>query len=207
MFSMILPASASSYSEDERTEAVQEVMMPQAAPEASEASEEAGSSRPRIAVVDDDIDIANYVKVLLSPNYNVTVYFDGDSALKGMTEETPNLIISDVVMPGMSGYELCKAVKGELQLSHIPVVLVTAKVAVENQVEGLGVGADAYVTKPFQPAYLLGLRLPNLPQTPFGLLIILHPKTLVLLLFGLHHRFFKHHSFLPLRAQRAKTIH
>ena len=157
VFSVVLPASASSYLEDERTEAVQEVMMPQAAHEASEASEEAGNSRPRIAVVDDDIDIANYVKVLLSPNYNVTVYFDGDSALKGMTEETPNLIISDVVMPGMSGYELCKAVKGELQLSHIPVVLVTAKVAVENQVEGLGVGADAYVTKPFQPAYLLAL--------------------------------------------------
>ena len=74
-----------------------------------------------------------------------------------MTEEAPSLIISDVVMPGMSGYELCKAVKGELELSHIPVVLVTAKVAVENQVEGLGVGADAYVTKPFQPAYLLAL--------------------------------------------------
>ena len=157
VFSFILPVSAASYSEDERTEAVQEVVMPQAAQEASGPAEEAGSDRPRIAVVDDDIDIANYVKVLLSPTYNVTVYFDGDSALKGMTEEAPNLIISDVVMPGMSGYELCKAVKGELQLSHIPVVLVTAKVAVENQVEGLGVGADAYVTKPFQPAYLLAL--------------------------------------------------
>ena len=97
------------------------------------------------------------MKGLLSPYYNVSVYFDGASALKGMTEEAPSLIISDVVMPGMSGYELCKAVKGELELSHIPVVLVTAKVAVENQVEGLGVGADAYVTKPFQPAYLLAL--------------------------------------------------
>ena len=157
VFSFIIPAGAASYSEDERTEAVQEVVMPQVAQEASDSEAEAGRDRPRIAVVDDDIDIANYVKVLLSPHYNVTVYFDGASALKGMTEETPNLIISDVVMPGMSGFELCKAVKGELQLSHIPVVLVTAKVAVENQVEGLGVGADAYVTKPFQPAYLLAL--------------------------------------------------
>ena len=157
VFSFIIPAGAASYSEDEKSEATQEVVLPQAAEEASGPAEQAGSDRPRIAVVDDDIDIANYVKVLLSPNYNVTVYFDGASALKGMTEEAPNLIISDVVMPGMSGYELCKAVKGELQLSHIPVVLVTAKVAVENQVEGLGVGADAYVTKPFQPAYLLAL--------------------------------------------------
>ena len=157
VFSLILPTGAASYSEDERSEVVQEIVMPQVAPEAAEPVPEEETDRKRIAVVDDDIDIANYVKVLLSPYYNVTVYFDGATALKGMAEEAPSLIISDVVMPGMSGYELCKAVKGELQLSHIPVVLVTAKVAVENQVEGLGVGADAYVTKPFQPAYLLAL--------------------------------------------------
>ena len=133
------------------------MVVPQASQEAQPTDSSEDTDRKRIAVVDDDIDIANYVKVLLSPYYNVSVYFDGASALKGMTEEAPSLIISDVVMPGMSGYELCKAVKGELELSHIPVVLVTAKVAVENQVEGLGVGADAYVTKPFQPAYLLAL--------------------------------------------------
>ena len=74
-----------------------------------------------------------------------------------MAEDTPDLIISDVVMPGMDGYELCSRIKGDLQLSHIPVVLVTAKVAVESQVEGLDKGADAYVTKPFQPAYLMAL--------------------------------------------------
>ena len=108
-------------------------------------------------MVDDDIDIANYVKVLLSPYYNVSVYFDAASALSGMQEEIPDLVVTDVVMPGMSGYDLCEAVKSDLQLSHIPVVLVTAKVAVENQVQGLGKGADAYVTKPFQPAYLLAL--------------------------------------------------
>ena len=107
--------------------------------------------------MDDDIDIAHYVKVLLGQTYNVSVYFDAATALKGMQEEVPDLVVSDVVMPGMSGYELCEAIKGDLQLSHIPVILVTAKVAVENQVQGLGVGADAYVTKPFQPAYLLAL--------------------------------------------------
>jgi len=101
--------------------------------------------------------VANYVKVLLQPSYRVNVYFDADSALAGMATETPDLVISDVVMPGKSGYELCEAIKGDLQLSHIPVILVTAKVAVENQVQGLAKGADAYVTKPFQPAYLLAL--------------------------------------------------
>ncbi|MBO6063675.1 MAG: response regulator, partial [Bacteroidales bacterium] len=157
IFSLILPVSASSYTEDERTEIkpVYDIPAPVVDEAAPAATDEA--DRKRIAVVDDDIDIANYVKVLLSPYYNVSVYFDGASALKGMEDEIPDLVISDVVMPGMSGYELCKDLKADLQLSHIPVVLVTAKVAVENQVQGLREGADAYVTKPFQPAYLLAL--------------------------------------------------
>ena len=156
VFTVILPVSESSYTEDERTAVQPKYDIP--VPAARDAVETVpDADRKRIAVVDDDIDIANYVKVLLSPYYNVSVYFDASSALKGMEEDIPDLVISDVVMPGKSGYDLCEAVKGDLQLSHIPVVLVTAKVAVENQVQGLGKGADAYVTKPFQPAYLLAL--------------------------------------------------
>jgi len=155
-FTVILPVSASSYTEDERSEIQPVYDIPVPTDEVPAGTVETGS-RKRIAVVDDDIDIANYVKVLLGQSYNVSVYFDAASALKGMQDEVPDLVVSDVVMPGMSGYELCEAIKGDLQLSHIPVILVTAKVAVENQVQGLGVGADAYVTKPFQPAYLLAL--------------------------------------------------
>ena len=157
VFTLIIPVSASSYTEDERTEVKPVYDIPAPVVEESTEADPEEADRKRIAVVDDDIDIANYVKVLLSPYYNVSVYFDAASALSGMQEEIPDLVVSDVVMPGMSGYDLCEAVKGDLQLSHIPVVLVTAKVAVENQVQGLGKGADAYVTKPFQPAYLLAL--------------------------------------------------
>ena len=157
LFSVVLPVSASSYTEEERTtERPQLQVLPASPSPAGEEKAEEGSCK-HIAVVDDDIDIANYLKILLSPSYKVSVYFDGTSALKGMEEDVPDLVISDVVMPGMNGYELCEAIKGNLQLSHIPVVLVTAKVAVENQVQGLDKGADAYVTKPFQPAYLLAL--------------------------------------------------
>ena len=157
VFTLILPVSASSYSEDERTAAdpVQQPL-PQMSPTPVQEAGEDGAKR-RIVVVDDDIDVANYVKMLLTPQYNVIVHFDADSALKAMAEEAPDLVISDVVMPGRSGYELCEAVKGDLQLSHIPVILVTAAVAVENQVQGLNKGADAYVTKPFNPAYLKAL--------------------------------------------------
>ena len=157
VLSMILPVSASSYTEDERTNEVPQIQIlsvPKADASAPEAEE---SAKKHIAVVDDDIDIANYLKIMLQPQYKVSLYFDAQSALKGMEEDLPDLVISDVVMPGMTGYELCEKIKGDLQLSHIPVVLVTAKVAVENQIQGLDKGADAYVTKPFQPAYLMAL--------------------------------------------------
>ena len=157
VFSLVLPVTAASYTEDERT--VETPLLPTrelAENIGPETPEEDGSKR-HIVVVDDDIDIANYLKVILKPQYKVSLYFDAESALKGMEEDVPDLVISDVVMPGMDGYELCARIKGDLQLSHIPVVLVTAKVAVESQVQGLDKGADAYVTKPFQPAYLLAL--------------------------------------------------
>ena len=67
------------------------------------------------------------------------------------------MILSDVVMPNKDGYQLCKEIKDDLQLCHIPVILVTAKATVDNQVQGLNIGADAYVTKPFDPNYLLAL--------------------------------------------------
>ena len=161
LFSVILPVSASSYSEDERSNEAPELqlhtLLAAQPAETVPPAETDEASRKCVMVVDDDIDIANYLKLLLKPSYRVQVHFDAASALKALEEEGADLVISDVVMPGMNGYELCEKIKGSLQLSHIPVVLVTAKVAVENQVQGLDKGADAYVTKPFQPAYILAL--------------------------------------------------
>lgn len=110
-----------------------------------------------ILVVDDDADVVHYMKELLSAKYNVLSRFDADSAYVLMKEEAPDVVISDVVMPGKTGYELCRQIKENIQLSHIPVILLTAKATVEDQVEGLGSGADAYVTKPFEPQYLIAL--------------------------------------------------
>ena len=158
-FTLVLPVNAVSYTDDERTS--DDPLRPrvpfQGAVEPGQPVVDETADKRRVVVVDDDIDVANYVKVLLSPYYQVLVHFDADSALKALEEEAPDLVISDVVMPGKSGYELCEAIKGNLQLSHIPVILVTAKVAVESQVQGLDKGADAYVTKPFNPSYLLAL--------------------------------------------------
>ena len=108
-------------------------------------------------MVDDDTEVAHYLRTLLSAHYKVICRFNADDALKALHEESPDLVLSDVVMPGKDGYQFCREIKEDLQLCHLPVILVTAKATVENQVEGLDTGADAYVTKPFDPTYLLAL--------------------------------------------------
>ncbi len=113
--------------------------------------------RPTILVVDDDTEIINYMRMLFSHDYHLVTCLDADTALEEMRAEEPNIVLSDVAMPGKDGYQLCQEIKQDIQLSHIPVILVTAKVTAENQVEGLNVGADAYVTKPFEPAVLSAL--------------------------------------------------
>lgn len=113
------------------------------------------SKLPTILVVDDEPEITDYLHTLLSPYYNVITRFDADSALQAIAEEQPQVVLSDIVMPHTNGYQLCKKIKNDIQLCHIPVILVTAKNTAENQVEGLSVGADAYVTKPFDPHILL----------------------------------------------------
>ena len=110
-----------------------------------------------ILVVDDDTDIVNYLKELLSVEYNVLTSFDADTAYTLMKEKAPDVIISDVVMPDKTGYDLCRKIKENIQLSHIPVILLTAMATVDDQVRGLDSGADAYVTKPFEPQYILAL--------------------------------------------------
>ena len=113
--------------------------------------------RPTILVVDDDTEIINYMRMLFSHDYRLITCLDADTALEEMRAAEPNIVLSDVAMPGKDGYQLCQEIKQDIQLSHIPVILVTAKVTAENQVEGLNVGADAYVTKPFEPAVLSAL--------------------------------------------------
>ncbi len=155
VFGLLLPAST--YSDSEKAEdASQQKIFPIMHME-GDAGASSESERQKILVVDDDIDIANYLKVMLQPRYQVETCFDVDSAMKTMAQEAPDLVLSDVMMPGKSGYELCEAIKSDIQLCHIPVILVTAMAQVSSQVEGLEKGADAYVTKPFDPAYLTAL--------------------------------------------------
>lgn len=110
-----------------------------------------------ILLVDDDSGIVNYLKLLLSPRYNILYAYNAEGALKQLDEHKPDLILSDVAMPGMDGYELCRRIKADAEICHLPVILVTAKTTTDEQIAGLNTGADAYVTKPFDPEYLQAL--------------------------------------------------
>lgn len=113
--------------------------------------------RPNVLVIDDDYEFVFYLQSLLSPVYNVAFRFDGQSGLQALEENPADLVISDVMMPGMDGFEVCRRIKESLNLCHIPVILLTAKAALDSQIQGLDTGADAYIPKPFDKDYLLAM--------------------------------------------------
>lgn len=160
MFTLIVPIGQSAYSEAERShEQVNqlEAFPLEENPLPVKSDPDLDKEKKTIMVVDDDSEVAYYLEMLLGSDYQVVRRFNAESALEAITENAPDLILSDVVMPGKDGYWLCREIKESLQLCHIPVILVTAKTTIENQVEGLNVGADAYVIKPFEPHYLMAL--------------------------------------------------
>lgn len=120
-----------------------------------------GGDVPKILLVEDHAGLAEFVSGSLAENYRFYHARNGDEGLAMASEIMPDLIISDVMMPVMDGYVFCKHIKSNLETSHIPVVLLTAKSALESRVEGLELGADDYITKPFHLPELR-LRIRNL---------------------------------------------
>jgi signal transduction histidine kinase/ligand-binding sensor domain-containing protein/AraC-like DNA-binding protein len=115
-----------------------------------------GKSRPRIIVADDNDEIRSYLAESLSELYEVTMCADGGDVVdKCASGVLPDLIVCDVMMPGMDGIETVKALRGNFDTSHIPIVLLTAKSTVDDMIEGLEVGADAYISKPFNRQHLM----------------------------------------------------
>jgi len=115
---------------------------------------EGGVSRRSILVVDDSDDMRRFLTTILSPKYEIRTAEDGVQALKMVQDEAPDLIITDLMMPNMDGIELLQKIKGGEDTNYIPVILLTAKSAIESRLEALGDGADDYVTKPFEPEYI-----------------------------------------------------
>ncbi|MGB3799139.1 MAG: response regulator [Lewinella sp.] len=111
--------------------------------------------RPLILLVEDDRDVMTYLRLCLGAAYRVISAADGHTGFAQVKEHEPDAIVSDVMLPGMSGLEMCRRIRESEPLAHIPIVLLTARVELEDRVEGLSMGADAYLTKPFAKEELL----------------------------------------------------
>jgi two-component system cell cycle response regulator len=110
--------------------------------------------RPVILLVDDNDEILDFIADDLSEKYQVITAKNGLEALAILQNEIVQLVISDIMMPVMDGFELCEKMKSGMDFSHIPVILLTAKNTLQSKIEGLELGADAYVEKPFSPEFL-----------------------------------------------------
>lgn len=131
-------------------------VMAEVAPKSARASD-----AMTLVVVDDSADIREYLRTSLAGRFEVLEAEDGATALALVSERVPDLVVSDVMMPVMDGFELCRAIKGNPETEFTPVILLTARASADSRVEGLGVGADDYLVKPFNMRELTA-RIDNL---------------------------------------------
>jgi signal transduction histidine kinase/DNA-binding response OmpR family regulator len=117
--------------------------------------------RFEILIVEDNPDLRLFMKTILQRLYKVTEAVDGQDGLVKANSTIPDLIISDIMMPRMDGFDLCKHLKSDVKTDHIPLIMLTAKASRENKLEGLGAGADDYLIKPFDEEEL-NIRVKNL---------------------------------------------
>lgn len=121
----------------------------------ADSKDELTEGRILVLVVEDDKSMLNFLKKLLSKTYTVITACDGEDAIRSLDKKMADIIVSDVMMPNMDGFSLCREIKKRIDYSHIPIILLTAKSNSQSKIEGMEVGADAYVEKPFSPEFLL----------------------------------------------------
>ena len=168
-FTISLPVGKEYFSENERLAEDRAVEIPSSHPEdilldmdssnikmidpAPELAEY--DHRPEVLIVEDNADMRDFIKGVLIRNYRIQTSENGKTALENIESNSISMIISDVMMPEMDGIDLCRHVKENLNTSHIPVILLTAKTDIEPQISGLKSGADDYITKPFNSQILI----------------------------------------------------
>ncbi len=149
VFSLFIPHSEMKSKAPEESPAKEDMSLP----EDNTPYEDTGMKR--ILAVDDSTDMIAFLKRILSEQYHVTVAYNGEDAMKLLEEKDFDMVISDVMMPGISGIELCRNIKNDIRTSHIHVILLTAKTDNQSKIDSLENGVDAYIEKPFSPHYLL----------------------------------------------------
>jgi two-component system cell cycle response regulator len=110
--------------------------------------------KPKILIIEDNKELLEVLADELEDTYETLLALNGHQALDILANKSVQLVISDVMMPIMDGFEVCKTIKSNYEYSHIPVILLTAKNTIQSKIEGLGLGADAYIDKPFDSDHL-----------------------------------------------------
>ena len=151
-FEIYLPFVQPGFSDSSKKNNVEEE------PSMKVSNENAGLLKPtyhyHLLVIEDDEEIRNFIVDELKADFNISIAVNGEEGLRLANEQLPDLIITDVMMPKLSGIELCQKLKNQMSTSHIPIIILSAKATTSNQIEGLEMGADVYMVKPFSIEHL-----------------------------------------------------
>ena len=131
------------------------VPIPEISHQVESESETPASREMKILIVEDNDDLLNFMKSILSNDFKVYTAVDGQIAWEFISKQMPDLVVSDIMMPNLDGFELCRLMKSTYETSHIPIILLTALSERTDQLRGLGLGADDYLTKPFDMNLLI----------------------------------------------------
>lgn len=150
-FTVLIPIDNPSYKESKSQDIIysRDTNISETLPDDNNISIVKDSSLPLLLIVDDNEDFREFIKSLFVKSYRIITANDGEEASQIILDQLPDIILCDVMMPKMDGYELCRKVKADIRTSHIPIILLTAKSSEENKYSGIEAGADDYIAKPF----------------------------------------------------------
>ena len=170
-FTIYIPVRQKGEVTNQPTEKIEQLVEPSSAEEVpnqarhiDELIQPYQTDKPEVLIIDDNIDIRTYLRSVLSEKYNVSEAADGKVGLELARKIVPDIVLSDIMMPVMDGLAFCQQLKTDKAISHIPVILLTARSLDEQRAEGYEHGADAYLSKPFSLRLLLS-RIDNLIES------------------------------------------
>ena len=153
-FSITLPLGKEVFGNGEDVEFIVGEPQDEGAPEDAGTTEESLQGAGKLLLVEDNVPLRNFLKNMLKKNYTVIEADNGESGLEAAVKEIPDIIITDLMMPGMDGGEMIEAIKQNRDICHIPIIILSAKASLDERIQGLRTGVDDYITKPFSSSYL-----------------------------------------------------
>jgi CheY-like chemotaxis protein/anti-sigma regulatory factor (Ser/Thr protein kinase) len=149
VFTVLIPAHNSTLKELKNQEIIQDELNSQQDEEKGVKKSVQHAHLPILLTIDDNEDFCEFMTNLFAEEYHVITAYDGEEGYRIVLDQVPDIIICDIMMPKMNGYEFCRKIKEDIRVSHVPVILLTAKSSDESKYSGIEAGADDYISKPF----------------------------------------------------------